>query len=155
MRVSPLLYQGLVALNASGQPVVTARNLQVLGSSVGSTAPVAGDGSAMGDWVPLALPALAMAESRFERHACVRRHRPPDHPWSRTLDARHRSPLALAIACCGGAALAQPAVVDPGEPACSENRAGRHGPGGKGKGPPGDCRHESPCDPTLLAKRGR
>lgn len=103
MRVSPLLYQGPVALNASGQPVVTARNVQVLVSSLRSTAPVAGDGSAMGDWVPLALPA----------------------------------------------------VVDSGEPACSENRAGCHGPDGKGKGPPGDWRHESPCDPTLLAKQGR
>lgn len=101
MKVSPLLFLGLVALSASGQPVVTARSVQVLGSSVRSTAPVAGDGSAMGDSVPLALPALAVAESRFERHACVRRHRPPDHPWSPTLDARQKSLWHLPLHAAG------------------------------------------------------
>jgi hypothetical protein len=217
-----------VRIVVSSQPVGTVRNVHVLGSSVRSTAPVAGDFSALGGRVVVDHPVTddvlvlggtvdvrapvggdlraaggdvsvegavgcdamvaagnlkltnaaqvagsaelagseVLVEGRvdgslnvrarrlvLERNPCVGRNSAPNHPRSHTMDTLQRRPFALAVACCGGAAMARPAVFDPGKQAFSENRASRHGPDGKGKGPPGEWRRESPCNPTLLAKR--
>lgn len=63
--------------------------------------------------------------------------------------------LTLAFACCGGAAMAQPAGFDPGKQEFSENCASCHGLDGKGNGPMGELLRKSPPDLTLLAKQNK
>ena len=71
------------------------------------------------------------------------------------MDTLQRKLLALAIACCGGAAMAQSAALDPGKQEFSENCASCHGVDGKGNGPMGELLRKSPPDLTLLAKQNK
>lgn len=71
------------------------------------------------------------------------------------MNTLQRRLLALAIACCGGAAMAQPAVFDPGKLEFAENCASCHGIDGKGNGPLGELLRKSPPDLTLLAKQNK
>jgi mono/diheme cytochrome c family protein len=71
------------------------------------------------------------------------------------MNSLQRELLVLAIACCGSAAMAQPAVFDPGKQEFSENCASCHGLDGKGNGPMGELLRKSPPDLTLLAKQNK
>lgn len=71
------------------------------------------------------------------------------------MNTLQRKLLALAFACCGGAAMAQPGGIDPGKQEFSENCASCHGLDGKGNGPMGELLRKSPPDLTLLAKQNK
>ena len=71
------------------------------------------------------------------------------------MNTFQRGLLALLVACGGGAAMAQPAVYDPGKLEFSENCASCHGIDGKGNGPLGELLRKSPPDLTQLAKKNQ
>lgn len=71
------------------------------------------------------------------------------------MNTLQRKLLALAMTCCVGAAMSQPAVFDPGKQEFSENCASCHGLDGKGNGPMGELLRKSPPDLTLLAKQNK
>lgn len=63
--------------------------------------------------------------------------------------------LAIGLAFCGTAALAQPAVYDAGKQEFMDNCASCHGVDGKGNGPLGNLLQRSPPDLTLLARNNQ